>query len=540
MEEGRIFQFLAGLNVELDEVRGRIIRRAILPSIGEVFADVRREETRRAVMMGKGKTEQTLESNALLVAPATLKSSSNQKHPSNLWCDHCNKPRHTRETCWKIHGKPAHLKGSKFGPKIRATPSAHEAEKSSLSKEQVEQLIRLLNSSSLSSTPSGSLAQTGNFNIPMSLNCTSNLNAPWIVDSGTSDHMTSLSPLFKTYSPSFENEKIRVADGSFSSIAGKGTIKLSKNIDLRNVLHDRTSGKMIGSAKMMDGLYHFEDISEDKKKFLQGESLSEGNFLHEPLPTPILHIEDTTFTDQTNSKIITKKDVEINSEIVPKLVGTQTEKEIPQSEKELRCYIRKYPKKNRDQPIISAPTQSENPEDGPTIVLEDLPGKSDIATSNNNLPIALRKETRTCTKKVLKTSTNHPISNYDSYQNLSQKHRAFTSKITNLFEPRNMEEVLDDPNWKLAVMEEWHALKKNETWEIVDLPQNTKLVGCRWVFNIKCNADGSIERYKARLVARGFTQTYGVDYRETFAPVSKLNSVRILLSLAANYNWPLH
>ncbi|XP_072062320.1 uncharacterized protein [Arachis hypogaea] len=590
VEEGRIFQFLAGLNVELDEVRGRIIGRAILPSIGEVFAEVRREETRRAVMMGKGKTEQTsLESNALLVAPAALKSSSNQKHPSNLWCDHCNKPCHTRETCWKIHGKPAHLKGSKLGPKIRPTPTAHEAKKSSLSKEQVEQLIRLLNSSSVSSTPSGSLAQTGNFSIPMSLNCASNLNAPWIVDSGASDHMTSLSPLFKTYSPCFENEKIRVADGSFSSIAGKGTIKLSKNIDIRNVLHDRISGKMIGSAKMMDGLYHFEDISEDKiaqgfsgiqhqstcpntpqqngiaerknkhllevaraimfegnvpkylwgdaKNSLQGESLREENFLHEPLSTPILHIEDTTFTNQVNSETIAKQDVKTNSEIVPELVGIQTGKEIPQ-EKELRCYVRKYPKKTRDQPIISVPIQSENPKDGPT--LQELPGKSEIVTSNNNLPIALRKETRTCTKKVLKTSTNHPISNYVSYQNLSQKHRAFTSKITNLFEPRNIEEALDDPNWKLAVMEEWHALKKNETWKIVDLPQDTKLVGCRWVFTIKCNADGSIERYKARLVARGYTQTYGVHYRETFAPVAKLSSVRILLSLAVNYNWPLH
>ncbi|XP_057749111.1 retrovirus-related Pol polyprotein from transposon RE1 isoform X1 [Arachis stenosperma] len=276
-----------------------------------------------------------------------------------------------------------------------------------------------------------------------------------------------------------------------------------------------------------------------QKNSLQEESLREENFLHEPLPTPILHIEDTTSTNQVNSETIAKQDVKTNSEIVPELVGIQTGKEIPQ-EKELRCYVRKYPKKTREQPIISVPAQSENPEDGPTIVLQELPGKSEIVTSNNNLPIALRKETRTCTKKVLKNSTNHPISNYVSYQNLSQKHRAFTSKITNLFEPRNIEEALDDPNWKLAVMEEWHALKKNETWEIVDLPQNTKLVGCRWVFTIKCNADGSIERYKARLVARGYTQTYGVDYRETFAPVAKLSSVRILLSLAANYNWPLH
>ena len=105
-----------------------------------------------------------------------------------------------------------------------------------------------------------------------------------------------------------------------------------------------------------------------------------------------------------------------------------------------------------------------------------------------------------------------------------------------MFVPRNIEEALDDPNWNLAVLEELNALKKTGTWELVDLPRDKKQVGCKWVFTIKCKADGSVERYKARLVAKGFTQTYGVDYQETFAPVAKLNSIRILLSLAANCN----
>ena len=65
------------------------------------------------------------------------------------------------------------------------------------------------------------------------------------------------------------------------------------------------------------------------------------------------------------------------------------------------------------------------------------------------------------------------------------------------------------------------------------------MVGSKWVFTIKYNADGSVERYKARLVTRGFTQTYGLDYEETFAPVAKLNIVRVLLSLAANLDWSL-
>ncbi|XP_062028861.1 uncharacterized protein LOC133744845 [Rosa rugosa] len=102
------------------------------------------------------------------------------------------------------------------------------------------------------------------------------------------------------------------------------------------------------------------------------------------------------------------------------------------------------------------------------------------------------------------------------------------------------QDALADPKWTQAMNEELKALQKNLTWDVVTMPAGKKTVGCRWVFTVKLKADGSIDRYKARLVAKGYTQRYGIDYEETFAPVAKINTVRILISLAATKDWPLH
>ncbi|KAL4010603.1 hypothetical protein IC575_030105 [Cucumis melo] len=156
-----------------------------------------------------------------------------------------------------------------------------------------------------------------------------------------------------------------------------------------------------------------------------------------------------------------------------------------------------------DETEVRIETSNDEAEQSHTRKLDEYDPSLDIL-------IALRKGTRSCTK--------HPICNYVSYDNLSPQFRAFTASLDSTIIPKNIYTALECPERKNAVMEEMKALEKNKTWEIY----------------------GTLDRHKARLVAKGFTQTYGIDYSETFSPVAKLNTVRVLLSVAVNKDWPLY
>ena len=153
--------------------------------------------------------------------------------------------------------------------------------------------------------------------------------------------------------------------------------------------------------------------------------------------------------------------------------------------------------------------------------------------SDSDWPIAIRKGTRS-------TRNPHLIYNFLSYHRLSPSYSSFVFSLSSLTVPSNVHEALNHPGWKQAMIDEMKTLENNDTWELVTLPLGKKTVGCRWVYAVKVGPNGEVDRLKARIVAKGYTQIYDLDYGDTFSPVAKITIVRLFLAMAAMRHWPLH
>jgi len=106
-------------------------------------------------------------------------------------------------------------------------------------------------------------------------------------------------------------------------------------------------------------------------------------------------------------------------------------------------------------------------------------------------------------------------------------------------EPNTYFEVVKHDCWRKAMQCEIYVLESNQNWETAFLPKDKVAIGCKWVFKIKNKVDGTIESYKTRLVAKGYTQMEGIEYLDTFSPITKMTTIRLLLSLASIYNCEL-
>ncbi|KAL0440774.1 UNVERIFIED_CONTAM: Retrovirus-related Pol polyprotein from transposon TNT 1-94 [Sesamum radiatum] len=94
--------------------------------------------------------------------------------------------------------------------------------------------------------------------------------------------------------------------------------------------------------------------------------------------------------------------------------------------------------------------------------------------------------------------------------------------------------------WKKIVKSEMDSIVSNRTWVLIDLPLGCTTIGCKWIFKKKLKHDGSVDKFKARLVAKGFKQKKGINYFDTYSPVARLTTIRVIIALVSMYNLPIH
>ncbi|GJY34957.1 retrovirus-related pol polyprotein from transposon TNT 1-94 [Tanacetum coccineum] len=180
------------------------------------------------------------------------------------------------------------------------------------------------------------------------------------------------------------------------------------------------------------------------------------------------------------------------------------------------------------------------------LVDDDLDEEEAIkVTEKKNLENDIEDETLEIDEIVnIKESRNHPLENVIG--NLNQRTlRSQAQNQSNFFcfistiEPKNVNEALTDESWIVAMQEELNQFIANDVWELVPQPRNMTIIGTKWVFRNKLDENGIVSRNKARLVAQGYNQQEGIDYDETYAPVARLESIRILLAYACALDFKL-
>ncbi|GJU61238.1 RNA-directed DNA polymerase, eukaryota [Tanacetum coccineum] len=140
---------------------------------------------------------------------------------------------------------------------------------------------------------------------------------------------------------------------------------------------------------------------------------------------------------------------------------------------------------------------------------------------------------------VFNNNVKYGLDEIVNCSSISIENFVFTTSLNKIHEPSTYVEAVKDNRWVDYVNQEIEALNRNKTWEIIDLPSNRNPIGSKWIFKVKYKANCEVERFKAKLVAKGFNQREGIDYEETFSPVVKIVTIICILSIAINNKWPL-
>uniref|UniRef100_A0A2N9FWB6 Uncharacterized protein n=1 Tax=Fagus sylvatica TaxID=28930 RepID=A0A2N9FWB6_FAGSY len=592
-DQMRLYQFLMALHEDYEPVRGQLLHQLPTPSLDAALNDLVREETRLQTLQAQNKLNVLATTSPL--APLQ-QSDSDQSSPntrrsdrkSNKFCRYCKKHGHTIETCFRRNRSTAAVTHGDTDQTPTATVApAHSRSAITLTIDQLEDII------------AQAFVRVGNASSSSALSVLPGKFSSWLLDSACCNHMTPYPSFFSHTSSAHHAPTIHTANGSTMLVRSIGTVSTSK-LSISDVFHDPRTGQELGTSRRIGCLFEISSLrlpatgvsaatSSSPSLSLWHSRLGHASSSRAPLSKMEEHKEnfDTSLTQFVLSSYLPKflypfgeklssllPMPSIVFQVQPFLIRLlmsafldlhptinisdpldsacfvllqphEHNKLEPRSrlccflgygetQKGYRCYDpiahrlrisrhvvfwehRLFTEVSQFRPSFSLSSLSDLfPEVSPPS-LESFPLSPEVSTS---IP-----QTESSDHSSGSSSQETPHSSPESPAPAPSEDPAPATTLRR--------------SSRAAMTEELDALSRTRTWDLVDLPPEKSVVGCKWVFKIKTRSNGSIERYKTRLVAKGFTQEYGIDYEETFAPVARLSSVRTLLAVAASRQWKL-
>ncbi|RVW48160.1 Retrovirus-related Pol polyprotein from transposon RE2 [Vitis vinifera] len=534
-----------------------------LPSLKSVCSTIQREEVRRKVMIRETVTNSS--DTRAYIAHKNYEGKSIKGKRLDLKCEHCNAPGHTSDRCWVLHPelKPKFTKDKRGGDHKRGfnhkanvaaqTTDSFFSNPMALLKDFTTYLQEKRGQESLNeaagqdqdkptallskfagfladSNPENSQGIFTAFTTALEI---SNFHDLWVVDSGASNHMSN--KIRSLYVPSFSVQLLSVQQ--LTSTLNCDVLFTSDKV----LFQDRITKKTIGEGFQLHGLFYFSSddrlckgfqasLSSTNKHSLWHQRLghpseSVFNKIHPNLPKgtdgcDICHYSKSTRLPFNLSLSKSSEMFELVHSDVWGPFSLSIDGEI------LSDFV----------PLPEVAANIEQQSIAPTI---QHPTEASVENHSSSTQPPRERHPPAKFRDYIAAAVRYPPEKFLSYQNLSTSHLAYLTAISSVHEPKNFHEANSQPMWRKSMDDELKALEETNTWNIVHLPPGKHVVGCRWVYRFKFNPDGSIERPKSRVVAQGFTQHFGVDYKETFAPVAKMSTVKVLLSVAANHGWSL-